>query len=337
MILVTGGTGLLGAHLLFDLLQKESYIKAIKRKKSSIQQIEKIFSYYSETPEILLKKIEWIEADLMDYYSLEEALKDVEYVYHCAALVSFHSKDKQKMLDQNIIGTRNLVNACLHQNIKKLVHVSSIAALGRAENTEITTEKTPWKDSDKNSPYSLSKHGGELEVWRGMAEGLSAVIVNPSVILGPGNWKQGSPELFSLVHKGLRFYTHGINGYVYVRDVSRAMIALMESSIEGERFIVNGEDLSYLELFNMIAKSLGAKYPSIEVKPWMTEIAWRAYKVKSWFTGKAPAVTKSTAGSSMQSYTYSSEKLLTTLDFQYTALQKAILLTGQQFLKDLDS
>ena len=331
MVLVTGGTGLLGSHLLFDLLQKGEKVKAIKRQNSNLETVLKTFSYYSSKAQEYFDHIEWVDAELNDYYSLEEALRGVKKVYHCAAVVSFHKKDQALMHETNVIGTRNMVNACLHQKIDKFVYVSSIAALGRAGHDEITTEKTPWKDSDKTSPYSISKYGGELEVWRAIAEGLPAVIVNPSVILGPGDWSKGSPELFTLVNKGLKFYTHGTNGYVYVRDVSQVMIELMESNIIEERFIVNGEDLSYLELFNMIAKSLKKKAPTVEVKPWMIAFAWRAYKVKSWFTGNAPAVTKATARSSMQHYSYSSDKLNSAIDFNYTALQRGIQLTADCF------
>lgn len=331
MILVTGGTGLLGAHLLFDLLQKEDKVKAIKRSNSSLESLKKTFSFYTTDVDLLLQKIEWINAELSDYYSLEEALKGVTKVYHCAATVSFHKKDKALMMETNVIGTQNLTNACLHRKIEKFLYVSSIAALGRAADDETTTEKTPWKDGDKTSAYSISKYGGELEVWRAMAEGLPAVIINPSVILGPGDWKKGSPQFFSLVNKGLKYYTTGTNGYVYVRDVSRIMIELMESEIVEERFIVNGEDLNYLELFNMIAKALKKPHPTVKAKPWMIEMAWRAAKAKSWFTGKAPVMTKATARSSMQKYTYSSAKLVDAIGFKYTALQRGIQLTADCF------
>ncbi len=334
MILVTGGTGLLGAHLLYDILQSETKVRASKRANSSLEFVQHIFSYYSPHHQELFKKIEWVDMDLDDEFSIENALENIDYVYHCAAVVSFHKKDAALMKKSNIKGSKNLVNACLQKHIKKLIHVSSIAALGRAESKETTTEETPWKDSDKNSAYSLSKKGGELEIWRAMAEGLNAVIINPSVIIGPGNWSQGSPELFSLVDKGLKYYTHGINGYVYVRDVSRAMIALMNSNINSERYIINAENLSYMKLFNSIAESLKKPYPTVEIKPWMAEIAWRAYKIKSWFTRKAPAVTKSTARTSLQSFTYSSRKLENDLDFEYTTMESAIQTTAVQFLND---
>ncbi len=334
MILITGGTGLVGAHLLFDLLKKGEQVRAIKRSHSSLKQLEKIFSFYSASPQNLLSKIEWIEAELLDYFSLEEALKGVSKVYHCAAMVSFKKQDKQKMLTANIEGTKNLVNACLHHNIEKLVHVSSIAALGRAEQGESTNEKTPWKDGDKDSPYSISKYQSEMEVWRGIAEGLNAVIVNPSVILGPGDWSKGSPSFFKMMAKGMKYYSHGMNGYVYVRDVTRAMIELMESDICNERFVLNGEDLTYLEFFNMMAKTLNKPFPSAEAKPWMMNLAWRGAYLKGILTGKTPELTKSTARSFMSSYSYSSRKIVDTLDFEFTALQKAIMLIGDCYLND---
>jgi len=333
MILVTGGTGLVGAHLLFDLLQKEDKVYAIKRSHSSLDQLEQIFSFYSADPQSLLSKIEWIEAELLDYFSLEEALIGISQVYHCAALVSFKKKDKQKMLHANIEGTKNLVNASLHHNIEKLIHVSSIAALGRAEKGESANEKTPWKDSDKDSPYSISKYQSEMEVWRGIAEGLNAVIVNPSVILGPGDWSKGSPSFFKMMDKGMKYYSHGMNGYIYVRDVTRAMIELMDSDISGERFVLNGEDLTYLEFFNMMAKSLNKPFPSVEAKAWMMNLAWRGAYIKGFFSRKAPELTKSTARSFMSSYSYSSKKLVNAINFEYTALQKAIMLIGDCFKK----
>lgn len=334
MILITGGTGLVGAHLLFDLLQKEEKVCAIKRSHSSLIQLEQIFSFYTTDPQKLLSKIVWIEAELLDYFSLEEALKGISRVYHCAAFVSFKKKDKQKMLSANIEGTKNLVNACLHHNIEKLVHVSSIAALGRAEAGESATEKTPWKDSDKDSPYSISKYQSEMEVWRGIAEGLNAVIVNPSVIIGPGDWSKGSPSFFNMMDKGMKYYSQGMNGYVYVRDVTRAMMELMDSNISGERFVLNGEDLTYLEFFNMMAKSMSKPFPSVEAKPWMMNIAWRGAYLKGLFTGKAAELTKSTARSFMSSHSYSSEKIEKAIGFEFTALQKAIMLIGECYTKD---
>ena len=331
MILVTGGTGLLGAHLLFDLLNTQDKVRAIKREQSDLKTITKIFSYYTPKPQEYLDRIEWVNAEITDYISVEDALAGINKVYHCAAMVSFHKKDDELMRETNVGGTRNIVNACLYYQIEKLIHVSSIAALGRAEAHETTTEETPWKDSADKSAYSMSKYDSELEVWRGIAEGLKATIINPSVILGPGDWKNGSPQLFSLVNKGLKYYTTGTNGYVYVRDVSSIMIKLMNSQIEGERFIVNTEDLSYQALLTTIAKALDKKAPTTEAKPWMLHMAWRASAIKSILTGKSPTMTKSTARTSVQHYTYSSRKLQDTIDFAYTPIKKAIEEIGTHF------
>ena len=331
MILVTGGTGLLGAHLLFDLLRTEDKVRAIKREQSNLKIISQIFSYYTQNSQAYLDRIEWLDAEITDYVSVEEAMIGIDKVYHCAAVVSFQKNDEALMMDTNIDGTKNIVNACLYHKVDKLIHVSSIAALGRAEVNETTTEDTPWHDGSKTSAYSLSKYGSELEVWRGIAEGLNAAIINPSVILGPGDWKNGSPQLFGLINKGLKYYTNGTNGYVYVRDVAQIMMKLMNSSIAGERFIVNTIDLSYKSLFVMMAKSLEKEAPKTEAKPWMLQIAWRAFKLKHIFTGIAPSITKSTARSSMQHYTYSSQKLIDAIDFEYMPIEKAIQKIGVQF------
>jgi nucleoside-diphosphate-sugar epimerase len=335
MILVTGGTGMLGAHLLFDLLKKEQRVRAIKRSGSTVSGVEKIFSFYTSSPQNLMERIDWVEADMLDYFAVEEALTGVDSVYHCAAMVSFNPHDKERMIQSNVQGTGHIVNACLHLGIKKMAHVSSIAALGRAGKDQMTTEKTPWKDSDKDSPYSISKYRSELEVWRGMAEGLNAVIINPSVILGPGDWSKGSPSFFPLIKKGMKFYSEATNGYVGVRDVSRIMIQLMDSHISGERFVVNAEDLTYLELFNMIAKSVAAPYPSIEAKAWMLNLGWRLAKIQSLVTGKAPQFTRSTARSFLNSHQYSSQKLTEATGFEFTAMQKVIGDIGEIYLKDL--
>jgi len=332
MIVVTGGTGLVGAHLLFNLCKKHSYIRAIKRKNSDIEQVKKTFSYYSDEADNLFSKIEWVDADVTDYYSLEAAFEGATQIYHSAAMVSFHEKDKLRMYEVNVQGTANVVNAALFCKVEKLCHVSSIAALGRAEVNKNATEETPWKDSDKDSHYSISKYKSELEVWRGIEEGITAVIVNPSVILGPCKWDSGSAAIFSKIWKGLKFYTSGENGYVYVVDVSRAMIELMESDISGHRFTLNAENASYQKLLKLMAKSLGKPEPKFAVAPWMIELSWRLLRLQSFFIGKAPALTKSTARSSMKINRYSNQKIKETIGFEFTSLEEMIDLTAKQFL-----
>ncbi len=334
MIVVTGGTGLVGAHLLFDLVQKHDYIRAIKRENSDLEQVKKTFAYYSPNYEEEFKKIVWLNADVTDYFSLEQAFEGAEEVYHLAAVVSFKPSDKDKMKAVNVKGTAHVVNAALHCGVKKLCYVSSIAALGNAEEGKEADEETPWKDSDKTSAYSISKYKAELEVWRGMEEGLQGIIVNPSVIIGPTKWESGSAALFSLMWKGLRYYTSGINGFVYVRDVSSAMIQLMECDIRNERFILNAENISYQSLFKSMAKYLNKKEPSIAVTKVMSELSWRLFKVLALFRGKQSSITKDTARSSMKKSRYSNQKIKKAIHFQFHNTDEMIALTAKEFLKD---
>ncbi len=324
MILVTGGTGLLGAHLLFELCQQHEHIKAIKRKHASTALTEKVFGFYHPDPHTLLAKIEWVEADITDYFSLETALRDVTQVYHCAALVSFRQKDAATMLHINTNGTENVVNACLEQHVQRLLYVSSIAALGRAENNGMVDENSPWKESKQNSAYGISKYRAEREIWRGIAEGLDAVIINPSVILGAGDWDKGSAELFSFVNKGLKHYTKGVNGYVYVKDVCRIMIQLMESDIHNERFVVNAENISYQQLFESIAYAMGKTPPTKELSPKAVHIGRYLYTLKDLLQGKVPRITKQMAKNAISTFRYNNQKLLDAINFNYTPIDKAV-------------
>ena len=220
MILVTGGTGLVGAHLLYDLTSSGKKVRAIKRTSSDISVVKKVFSYYSADSENLLKNIEWVNAELSDVYSLLDAMEGVQEIYHCAAMVSFEKKKEEEMMKINIEGTANMVNAALAKSVSKFCHVSSIAALGRDEKGGFISEETFWKSSPDNSNYSISKYGAEREVWRAAEEGLNVVIVNPSLIIGGGNWTQSSSNMFSKGYKGIKYYSSGENGFIDVRDVS---------------------------------------------------------------------------------------------------------------------
>ena len=325
MILVTGGTGLVGSHLLFDLLSKGKKVRALKRKSSNIEMVRTTFAYYSEKADELFNKIEWFDGDMLDPFSLEDALKGIKDVYHCAALVSFKKDDHKNMQDINIEGTRNLVNACLDADIRKFCMVSSIAALGSPEEGEDTvSENTAWSPEEKRSGYSISKFNSELEVWRGIEEGLNAVIVNPSIILGPGQWNKGSSQLFSTVAKGLKYYTKGITGYVDVRDVSRSMHELMESKIENERFILNGDNCSFEFIFKTIAKQLGIEGPTRYANKKMTGLAWRVAFLKRIFLFKEPGFTKENARSAHHVKYYSNQKIKEALGFEFIPIEKSI-------------
>jgi nucleoside-diphosphate-sugar epimerase len=324
MIFVTGGTGLLGAYLLLELTQKDQEIRALKRSGSSLEIVENVFKTNHTDPGRLLKKISWVDGDVLDIFSLEDALNDIDYVYHCAAIVSFDPKDIDKMMKINIEGTANLVNTCLQKGVKKLCHVSSIAALGRDELGGETTEKTQWKSTRQNSNYAISKYGGEREVWRGIEEGLKAVIVNPSIIIGMGDPEKGSSKLISTIDSFSKFYSNGVNGFVDVRDVANAMITLMESNIENERFILNGGNFSYKTLFELIAIHLNKPKPLYAIPNIVLAAWWRFEKLRGLISGSTPIITKETARTSKHQHYYSGKKLTEKTGFNYRSFEDTI-------------
>jgi dihydroflavonol-4-reductase len=323
MILVTGGTGLLGSHLLLDLVKTGKQVRAIKRATGNIDMVRKVFSYYEPNPDDLAAKIEWANADLMDFGAIEDAMQDITEIYHCGAIVSFYPKDHKEMLKVNIDGTANLVNQAIGQMVSKFCYVSSVATLGRAENNDVSTEETYWVPSKRNSVYGISKYGAEREIWRGIEEGLNAVIVNPSVIMGPGFWQDNS-GLFRMVWEGLKYYTRGVNGYVDARDISKAMIGLMDGNHFGQRFICSAENMSYQDFFGLIAKHMGKPAPLVNVPPAMTSLAWRVEAVRSFFTASNPEITREMATTASQVYAYSSDKLIKTLDFNFRPVEDSI-------------
>ena len=260
MILVTGGTGLLGSHLLLGLVREQTEVVALKRSSSDMEEVKRVFGYYTGSEDELSKlygRIRWVDADLLNQVDMEQALEGVDRVFHCAAMVSFQPRDRQKMIRFNTDSTACLVNACLAKGVQKLLHVSSTSAIGRSPDGSAATESLIWAHTKTSTGYAESKFRSEMEVWRGMEEGLNAVIVNPSIILGPGFWNRGSSSMFSRVDGGLKYAAPGITGYVGVQDVVDAMIRLMNSDITGERFILSEGDYSYEEVFGMIGKALG--------------------------------------------------------------------------------
>ncbi len=336
MVVVTGGTGLLGSHLLVQLAQKGEKVKALKREKTGTAITRKVFSYYSEESEKLWEKIEWVEGDILDIYSLLKVIEKGDKVYHTAAIVSFDPAKTKEIFETNITGTANVVNACLEKKAEKLAYVSSIAALGRTNQADITNEETEWKPGNKISDYSISKYEAEREVWRGIAEGLKAVIINPSVILGPGDFSKGSIKMFPTVYNGLKFYTRGMNGYVDVNDVARALILLMNSKISNERFIVNAENISYKDLFDMMSQALQVPAPQRKAGRFLSELSWRLFKIHSMLTGKEPLITRQTAQTANNTYRYSNQKITDALGMTFTPIRETIKKTAEIFLKELE-
>ncbi len=324
MIFVTGGTGLVGSHLLFSLAHSGKEIYALKRKNSSLENLHRIFKHYSNNAEGLLKKIHWVDGDIVNLEELGIYMNDVSEVYHCAALVSFDHSLRQEMMEINVRGTASVIDLCLQKGVNKLCFVSSISAIGPVGENGLANEESYWKNTKNASWYSWSKFNSELEVWKGMAEGLNVCIVNPSVILGLGSWSRGSGSLFSMIDRGQRFYTHGITGYVDVRDVVKAMIQLMNKEIFGERFILNSENLSYEEIFRMIASGLGKNPPDIKAGKYLTSMTWRVQKLWSAFTRHSPLLTKELARASQNRKAYSNEKLVKTLGLKFIPVAKSI-------------
>jgi nucleoside-diphosphate-sugar epimerase len=337
MILVTGGTGLVGSHLLMDLVKENQPVKAVVRSRKAIQKVRNLFEWNNLSKDLVDSKIEWIEADLLNPDDLKDYFQGIQQVYHCAAMVSFNKRDKEAMFKVNIEGTANIVNLCLEFGVEKLCHVSSTAAIGKAPKNGIRTESCHWADDGTVSNYSVSKYLSEMEVWRGVEEGLNSVIVNPSIIIGPGDWKVSSSNLFEKVGKGLKFYTSGGNAFVDVRDVSSGMIQLMHSDIKNERYLLISENLGFRSLFNSIAEALQKKKPSVEAKSWMTGLIWRIEAVKSFLFRTDPLVTKESAASALTVATYSSEKIQKDLGMDFRSIREAVKYTGDIYLKDHSS
>lgn len=335
MISLTGATGLLGSRLLFDLLSgNEEKIRVLKRKSSNTEAVRKIFSYYSDKPDELFNRIEWRDFNILDIDSVTEALKGTTKLYHAAAFVSFNSGDKAEMIRNNVSGTANIVNACIELNVDKLCHVSSTSAIGNAQDSKFADEKLLWKPDKMNTAYSISKFHSEMEVWRAIEEGLKAVIVNPSIIIGPGFWDKGSSYMFTSVYKGLKFYTRGVSGFVSLRDVSDCMIKLMDSDIAGERFIISAENLSYKEVLENIARSLNVRAPSIEAGPFMTKMAVYLDGLRSVFSGRK-LLSREAAFSSLKKVYFSNDKIKEAIGKEFESIDEIIKFTGARFLEDM--
>ncbi len=335
MILVTGGTGLVGAHLLYELAQKHERLRAAIRPSSDITHVRKEFGYYSHDKEadILFEKIEWVQADINNIPALEETFQGVEYVYHCAALISFDPSDEKKLRKINIEGTANIVNLCISNRIKKLCYVSSVAAIGNEVNATKVTETAKWNPEGDHNDYAISKYGAEIEVWRGTQEGLDAVIVNPGIILGPGFWESGSGKIFKKIDKGLKYHFPKVSGFVGVFDVVKSMMQLMNSSIKNENYILVSENLSFEKVLKITAEYLNKPAPSKRLKKWMIALGWIFQKIGSWFGAKREITRESIEGLYKETF-YNNIKIKNDLDFQFTPIHEVLKETAELYLKE---
>jgi nucleoside-diphosphate-sugar epimerase len=334
MILVTGGTGFLGAHLLYHLSLQEKEITAIYRNKSKLADVKRIFQYYSADADMYYQKINWVFADITVIEDLKSIFSNVDLVYHCAALVSFSSSDYQEMRKINIEGTQNIVNVSIEKKVKKLCFVSSIATLENIDESNFIDEQSFWTTNKNKSDYAITKRAAEMEVWRASQEGVNSIIVNPGVIIGPGFWQNGTGNLFVKINRGMKYYSSGSSGFVDVRDVSNSMIALMNSDIINEAFVLVSENRSFKDLFKLISRSVKAKEPMKEIGKTGLEIAWRLAWFKGKITNSKPSLTRSSAKAANTQKKYSSEKFRQLLNYSFIPFDETIEYTGKLFLQD---
>ncbi|HEX2848642.1 MAG TPA: SDR family NAD(P)-dependent oxidoreductase [Chitinophagaceae bacterium] len=315
-ILVTGGTGFLGAYIIKELVERGYAVKAIRRESSRLPAF---------IPAAILDKVEWVEGDILDVIFLSEIMQDIDTVIHAAAVVSFSSRHRKQMYKVNVEGTANVVNMALEQNVRRFVHISSVAALGRTLQGQSVNENSKWENSKANTHYAKSKHKAELEVWRGIGEGLDAVILNPSTILGYGDWNNGSSAIFKSIHDGFTWYSPGKNGFVAVEDVAKATVLLMETAITEQRYIVNGDNWTFKQLLDTMADAFGKPRPQRQTTRALMGIAWRWEKIRSFFTGHSPVLTKESAIVAHSNTTFENDKLKKALpDFNFTPLEESI-------------
>ena len=332
MVLVTGGTGFIGSYIMYELLRDHPEIKALKRPGSDLTQSRFIFKYLSESElsepdpsrEQIFDRIKWIEGDNTDMDSLLEIMDGVEIVYHAAALVSYSRKKHDSLIETNTMGTANIVDACLEKGIKKLAYVSSVATLHRKAGEKLNESAFP-EDLIFSNAYSESKYRAEMEVWRGIAEGLEAVIINPGIVLGWGNFENSSPEMFKTVFDGLKYYPTGSNAFVDVRDVARALVMLSKNQeANNKRFIAEGTVCSYKKIFDLMAKELGVAPPRIKVKSRFVKLVWILAEMKGILTGQEPFITKDLALTSSRNFDFDGSRLRQLLNFEFIPIEKTI-------------
>jgi len=335
MILVTGGTGLVGSHLLYALAANNKKIRATIRPSSDTSQVRKVFGYYSENAEAdrFFESIEWVTADVNDIPSLSLAFEGITEVYHCAALISFDPSDEKKLRKVNIEGTANIVNLCIANKISKLCYVSSVAALGSTPNSSEVDENSKWNPEDNHNDYAISKYGAEIEVWRGTQEGVDAVIVNPGVIIGPGFWDSGSGKIFSKIDKGLNYHFPKVTGFVGVQDVVNSMITIMNSTIKNEQFIIVSENLSFESVFKKVAESMNKPEPSKQLRKWMIAMGWIFQKIGSWF-GRKRQITRDSINGLYEETYFDNSKLRSKLNFEYTSMDRVLEDTSEVYKKE---
>ncbi len=323
MDFVTGGTGIVGAHVIDALLAQGREVRALLRKGSDPSIVRRILEHYHADGAEQFERIQWVEGDLFDADALRAAMHGVEHVYHCAALVSFDPRDGRELHVINVTGTANVVDAALEAGVKRLCHVSSTAAIGGALDGGTGDETKPFMEEKGSSPYAISKADAELEVHRGIAEGLQAVMVNPCVVIGPGTAGRSSMTMIERVRKGTRFFPAGSNAVVDARDVATAMTRLITEGASGERYLLIGENLTYRKLFTLIAASAGRSAPNLLLPKWALELGWRAEALRTLFGGR-PLITRNTARTASRARYYDGSKAEDVLGMRFRSADDAV-------------
>ena len=334
MVLVTGATGLVGSHLLIKLIKHENSVRALYRTEEKKKYTLNLLNTLSTAEESqLITNIQWVQCDITDIPALTDAFNGIDEVYHCAAKISFNPARYKLLRKVNIEGTANVVNLCILNNVKKICHISSIAAIGEENNKSTIDESTEWNAERKNSVYAITKYGAEMEVWRGTQEGLDAVIVNPGIIIEQGFYSGGSGIIFKRIYKGLKYYTPGITGYVDVKDVVECMFLLMKSTIKNERYILVSENLSFKEAFSTIATALKKNAPirlaSKSLMKTAMYLEWISHKL---FRTKRTIFKSSIKSAYSKSY-YSNKKITKDLNFKFKTIEESIKNSASYFLK----
>ena len=324
-ILVTGGTGFLGAHILYYLTKnnKENPI-ALKRKNSCLKKIKNIFLNYGDNNCVLFNKIQWLEIDLLDFYNIGKTLKNIDIIFHSAAIVSFNPKEKEKILETNYYATKNLINFSLIHNVSKFCFISSVATLSKGINQSLFDEESWFSWSDKKSNYAISKYLAEMEVWKGFSEGLKGFIVNPSLIIGPGDNNGLFSSMINKLGNKTMFYPKGSSGFVDVRDVAKIVVKLEKMNVNNERYIINGHNISFKTLMSIFSKKMNTKKPSIAINRSIVSIYLILSKIFNSIIGKKTLLTTEMIDFLDGKLQYSNKKIKLKLNYQFIELEKSI-------------
>lgn len=313
MILVTGATGLIGRYFVDLLLKKGFTVRAMIRNESDKQKFQ------------IHPELSFIVADLLDYFSLQMAVNGVEYVINAAGVVSFDFSAKKSLYLTNVEGTANLVNVLLEKkNLNRLIHISSIAAVGRDLTNKIVDEDTKWTNSDLNSEYAISKYQGELEVWRGVEEGLNAVVFNPSIVLGQGDWTKGSLALFEIA-KTKSVYPDSSFNYVDVRDIGKVLLEALKNDVcLGERYILNAGEVPFSDFYKKVRSRT-------DVAKEATKVPLKSLRVLSWigsfldrFFGVQIGMNKYLYNNLKNRFEYRTDKVFSLLSMEFHTLDETI-------------